>query len=201
MLFRLVSFSAFVLLYVSAAAQAGLSAILPKGYVIAIQYEADLNQDGYPDVICVLAVDKSLSDSVLKTIFPPGHNQKLRPVVIFTGQANKTFRLAARNDQAVVQNLGQPDPFTGIRCGPGLFVLLHTTNEATKQCTEEARFEWNEKKKDWYLQNYSQSCLSSNIKSGSEPSELKEKTPKNFGKLSFSKFKYPMSLEVDDWGH
>jgi hypothetical protein len=179
---------------------ADLKAYIPKGYKLFFQYEGDLNLDSIKDKLLVLEVDKSLGDSALKSIFPRDMNYHKRPLLILIGQSNNTYKPAGRNDHAIVQYLGTPDPFSTIGIAPGLFIIQHIINDGTTQCIVAARFEWMPKQKDWYLTCYSHTCTPVKIVPGSEGEVYKEKTPKNFGKLRFEKYKYPMDIEVDEWG-
>jgi hypothetical protein len=177
-----------------------LKSYIPKGYKILFQYDADLNLDSITDKLVIIGVDKSLGDSLLKTIFPREMNYQKRPLIILLGKGNHLYERAARNDQAISQALGITDPFRTIGTASGLFIIQHVINDGTQQCTVAAKFEWVPKQKDWYLTNYSHTCATANTLPGSEGEVYKEKTPKNFGKLKFEKFKYPMDIEIDEWG-
>ncbi|HEV7231666.1 MAG TPA: hypothetical protein VGO45_10080 [Bacteroidia bacterium] len=195
-----------ILLSFSAAAQlsdkdaAAISSFIPKGYKLLKEYSADLNLDSLPDKIIVVGVDKSLGDSLLHILLPSGTNLQKRPVVILLRQSDGSLKRVTRNDQAVAQLLGSTDPFAGIKCRSGSFTIEHVNTDAIQTCTVEARFEWNMKQSDWYLKSYSQSCISVTPSTDPNAGDFKEKTPKNFGKIPFGKFKYPMSVEVDEWG-
>jgi hypothetical protein len=184
------------------ASQEELSHYVPKGYKLLFQYTTDLNADSLPDKIIIVGVDKSLGDSVLKTIFPEGTNYQRRPVIILLGQKDHSLKRVTRNDNAIAQSLGIKDPFSAIKCETGSFTIVHIINSEDQQCTVESHFEWNKKQSDWYLKSYSQSCISAKAIIDPEGTGgFKEKTPKNFGKITFGKYKYPMELEVDEWGH
>ena len=172
---------------------------VPKGYKLLFEYRADLNADSIPDEIIIIGVDKSLGDSLLKTIFPSGTVYAKRPVLLLVGQADHSFRLDTRNNDALAQALANIDPFSTVKCATGTFTIEHTVHDGARHCTIDARFEWVPKHKDWYLKVYSQSCIST-VSANPDDSDQKEKTDKNFGKIPFSKFRYPMSLEIDDWG-
>ena len=197
--------TSFLLLYLVSlslfASQEDLSQFVPKGYKLLFQYTADLNADSIPDKIIIVGVDKALGDSVLKTIFPSGTNYQRRPVIILLGQTDHSYKRVTRNDNAIAQSLGTKDPFSTIKCETGSFTLVHTIDGIGQQCMVESRFEWKDKQNDWYLKLYSQSCISAKPSLDTEGSGgYKEKTPKNFGKITFGKYKYPMTLEVDEWG-
>jgi hypothetical protein len=177
-----------------------IKALLPKGYQIMRCYDADLNADSLSDKLLVLTADKSLNEEELKRIFPDGANLHKRPVIILIRQTDHSYKRVTRNDQALIQDLALTDPFTGITCATGMFTIEHINADAKQQCTVHARFEWVKKQNDWYLKEYSQTCVALIPASGGEPEEFKEKTPKNFGKITFGKFKYPMSIEIDEWG-
>jgi hypothetical protein len=195
----------FFLLAISCLAQQSSSAedlqtFVPKGYKLLFQYEADLNQDSLKDKIIVVGTDRSLGDSALRAMLPSGTNLQTRPVIILIGKTDHTYKRVTRNDLAVAQALGNIDPFSTIRCGIGFFIIEHTITDGSLHCTIASRFEWVSKQSDWYLKNYSHTCI--NTAAGSDPNEdgYKEKTPKNFGKITFGKYKYPMDIEIDEWG-
>lgn len=177
-----------------------IKALIPKGYQVLRCYDADLNADSLPDKILVLTADKSLSEEESKLIFPDGTNLHKRPVIIYLRQTDQTYKRVTRNDQALVQDLALNDPFSGIICATGRFTIEHVTADAKQQCTIHAKFEWVKKQNDWLLKEYSQACISLVPVTGTDAEEFKEKTPKNFGKITFGKFKYPMSIEIDEWG-
>jgi hypothetical protein len=178
----------------------GYTSFIPKGYKLIQSHSADLNLDSLPDRILVIAVDKSLGDSLLHALLPSGTNHQKRPVIILLGQSDGSLKRVTRNDQAIAQLLGSTDPFTGIKCHTGGFTIEHVNTDAAQTCSVEARFEWTNKQGDWYLKSYSQSCISVVPSADPGAGDFKEKTPKNFGKIPFGKFKYPMSVEVDEWG-
>jgi len=180
--------------FTSFANQDELSKFVPKGFKILFQYTADLNADSIPDKIIIVGVNKSLGDSVLKSLFPDDMNYQKRPVIILLGQKDHSFKRVTRNDNAIAQSLGTKDPFSRIKCETGVFTIVHTIDASDEQCTVESRFEWVNKQSDWYLKNYSQSCISAKTSLDQEGAGFREKTPKNFGKIT------PMTLEIDEWG-
>ncbi|MFI5149862.1 MAG: hypothetical protein ACHQRM_09035 [Bacteroidia bacterium] len=185
----------------SAQTDEALKAHVPKGYKMLFHYEADLNRDSIKDQLMILGFDHSLGDSVLKKLFPGNKNYQQRILIILLGQDDYIhYTEAGRNDKAIVQNLGGQDPFSNILCTPGIFTIQHVIADGTQKCTVSARFEWIPKQKDWYLTSYSHTCAAANVLPGSEGEVFKEKTPKNFGKLRFEKYKYPMDIEIDEWG-
>jgi hypothetical protein len=177
-----------------------LKPFIPKGYKVLFQYDADLNLDSLKDKIIVLGTDRSIGDSTLRAILPAGTNLQKRPVLILLRQVDKSLKRVTRNDEAVAQALANIDPFTQIKCGSGNFTIEHTVNEGSKHCTISARFEWVKKQSDWYLKIYSHACIFTTVDSGTNDEGYKEKTPKNFGKIPFGKYKYPMEIEIDEWG-
>jgi hypothetical protein len=178
-----------------------LNAFIPKGYKLLFQYDADLNLDSLKDKIIIVGTDRSLGDSALRQMLPSGTNLQKRPVIILLRQKDNSLKRVTRNDEALAQRLGSTDPFSTIRCGPGLFIIEHIVKDNSQQCTIAARFEWVPKQSDWYLKNYSHSCIFTGaVAPTEEDAPYKEKTPKNFGKLVFGKYKYPMEIEIDEWG-
>jgi len=177
-----------------------LGSFVPKGYKLRYQYNGDLNQDSLQDKIIVVETDRSLGDDSLRALLPPGTNLLKRPVIILLRQPDHSLKRVTRNDQAIGQVLGNTDPFTTIRCGIGTFTIEQTVQDGSQHCTIASRFEWSAKQSDWYLKLYSHSCIFTTAGAGSDDAGYKEKTPKNFGKITFGKYKYPMEIEIDEWG-
>ncbi len=195
--------SLFAFSIVSAIAQQAnddLKALTPKGYKILFQYDSDLNLDSLKDKILILGTDRSMGDSLLRSILPEGTNILKRPVVLLLRQKDGSLKRVTRNDQAIAQTLANIDPFSGIKCEPGVFTIEHIVNNGPTHCTIASRFEWSPKQNDWLLKIYSHTCIFTTAGAGSNEDGYKEKTPKNFGKIPFGKYKYPMEIEIDEWG-
>ena len=106
----------------SVSVPSNLKNFILKGYEVLDITKGDLNRDAYPDAIMVLFKkgERETSDVI-------EHPEK-RPLLILIGQANKSYKLAARSDNAVycVDCGGQMgDPFTGITIKNGYFSVEH----------------------------------------------------------------------------
>ncbi|GGE65577.1 hypothetical protein EV200_106212 [Pedobacter psychrotolerans] len=158
-----------------------LKKYIPKGFEALEMAKGDLNRDAYPDVILIL---KKRGEE--KTSDVNDHPEK-RPLLILLGQADKSYKLAARSDNSVycVDCGGQMgDPFTGVTIKNGYFSVEHYGGSG-QRWTRIVTFKYSPAEKNWFL-----------FKDGGErfhataPEELKTevKTAKNFGKISFQQF-------------
>jgi len=160
---------------------ANLKTFIPKGYHALSLTKGDLNRDAYSDAILVLYKkgEEKTSDVI-------NHPEK-RPLLILTGQADKTYKLAARNDDAVYcvdcgRQMG--DPFTGITIKNGYFSVEHYGGSGWRW-TRIITFKYSPADKNWFL-----------YKDGGERfqaithEEVKTavKTVKDFGKVPFINF-------------
>ncbi|WP_158827419.1 hypothetical protein [Mucilaginibacter lacusdianchii] len=163
------------------AVPAQLRGFIPKGYEALDVTQGDLNRDAYPDAVMVLYKkgEEKTSDVI-------DHPEK-RPLLLLTGQADKTYKLAARSDNAVycVDCGGQMgDPFTGITIKNGYFSVEHYGGSGWRW-TRIITFKYSPAEKNWFL-----------YKDGGErfhaadPEKVKTEveTIKNFGKVPFQKF-------------
>lgn len=154
---------------------------IPDGYTILDSATGDLNLDPYPDMLLVLK--KKGEDSIANDV---DHTVK-RPLLILTGQANKSFKLAARNDNVVYcVNCGgmMGDPYIGIVIKKGYFSIEHYGGSAWRW-TRIITFKYSTNDKRWYL--YKDGGDSYHT-SDPDKVETNIKTTKEFGKIRFEKF-------------
>ncbi|WP_211166234.1 hypothetical protein [Mucilaginibacter robiniae] len=163
------------------AVPANLKSFIPKGYEALDLTQGNLNRDAYPDAVLVLyKVGEEKSSNVIS------HPEK-RPLLVLVGQANKTYQLAARSNNAVycVDCGGQMgDPFTGITIKNGYFSVEHYGGSGWRW-TRIVTFKYNTAEKSWYL-----------FKDGGErfhaisheQGKTEIKTVKDFGKVPFERF-------------
>ena len=160
---------------------AALKKYIPAGFEALNVTKGDLNRDAYPDFILVLKKkgEEKTSDVI-------DHPEK-RPLLIFLGQADQSFKLAAKSNNSVycVDCGGMMgDPFTGISIKNGYFSVEHYGGSGHRW-TRIVTFKYSPADKNWYL-----------FKDGGDrfhataPEEVKTevKTVKNFGKIPFQKF-------------
>lgn len=158
-----------------------LKKYIPKGFDALEIAKGDLNRDAYADVILVLKKkgEEKTSDVI-------DHPEK-RPLLILLGQADKSYKLAARSDNSVycVDCGGMMgDPFTGITIKNGYFSVEHYGGSG-QRWTRIVTFKYSPAEKNWFL-----------FKDGGDrfhataPEEVKTevRTVKNFGKVSIQKF-------------
>lgn len=158
-----------------------LKEFVPTGFSFLGGEKGNLNLDKFPDVVLVLKKDneKETSDVI--------DNPEKRPLLILLGQANKTYKLAARNDKTVYcVDCGGAfgDPFDSISIANGNFSINHYGGSAWRW-TRFITYKYSPVDKNWYLfRDGSESFHAS------EPDKVKTtiKTVKNFGKVAFEKF-------------
>lgn len=160
---------------------AGLKQFIPKGYEALDLTKGDLNRDAYPDAILVLYKkgEEETSDVI-------DHPEK-RPLLILTGQADKTYKLAARSDNAVycVDCGGQMgDPFTGISVKNGYFSVEHYGGSGWRW-TRIVTFKYSPADKTWLLHKDGGERYHA---ISQEEAKTEVKTVKDFGKVPFEKF-------------
>jgi hypothetical protein len=158
-----------------------MKSFVPKGYDVLDLTKGDLNRDAYPDAIMVLY--KKGEEKIVNANDEP----EKRPLLILVGQANKSYVLAAKNNNVVycVSCGGQMgDPFTGITINNGYFSAEHYGGSGWRW-TRIVTFKYSPQEKKWFL-----------FKDGGERfnaithEEIKTKvrTAKDFGKVPFQSF-------------
>lgn len=152
-----------------------------KGYEVLDITKGDLNRDAYPDAIMVLFKkgERETSDVI-------DHPEK-RPLLILIGQANKSYKLATRSDNAVycVDCGGQMgDPFTGITIKNGYFSVEHYGGSGWRW-TRIITFKYSPTDKNWFLHKDGGEHFHATSR---EEVITPVKTVKDFGKVPFNKF-------------
>jgi len=158
-----------------------LKKYIPAGFEALNLTKGDLNRDAFGDIILVLKKkgEEKTSDVI-------DHPEK-RPLLILLGQADHSYKLAARSNNSVycVDCGGiMGDPFMGITIKNGYFSVEHYGGSGHRW-TRIVTFKYSPAEKNWFL-----------FKDGGErfhataPEEVKTevKTAKNFGKISFQQF-------------
>ncbi|MCU0385306.1 MAG: hypothetical protein MUE38_04710 [Flavihumibacter sp.] len=110
-----------------------------------------------------------------------------RPLLILIGQADKSFTLAARNDNVVYcVNCGgmMGDPYMQIIIKKGYFSIEHYGGSAWRW-TRIITFKYSSAEKYWYL--HKDGGVSYHT-SDPDKVEMNIKTTKEFGKIAFDKF-------------
>lgn len=160
---------------------ANLRGFVLKGYDVLNITSGDLNRDNFTDAVMVLYKkgEEKTSDVI-------DHPEK-RPLLILLGQADKTYKLANRNDNAVycVDCGGQMgDPFTGVVIKNGYFSVEHYGGSA-QRWARIVTFKYNIVGRKWLLHKDGHEYFDA-----TEPdkSVSKVRTVKNFGNLPFEKF-------------
>lgn len=162
-------------------AEHSITKFIPEGYILLDSATGDLNLDPYPDML--LVVKKNGEDSTSDVV---DHPEK-RPLLILTGQADKQFKLAARNDNAVYcVNCGgmMGDPYMGIVIKKGYFSIEHYGGSAWRW-TRIITFKYSSADKYWYLHKDGGDSYHTSYP---DKVETKIRTIKEFGKIRFEQF-------------
>lgn len=158
-----------------------LKSFIPGGYEALNLSRGDLNGDAYPDVVLIL-----YRKGEEKTSDVMSHPEK-RPLLLIIGQANKTYKIAARSDNAVYcfdcgGQMG--DPFMGVTIKNGYFSVEHYGGSGWRW-TRIVTFKYSPADKNWFLHKDGGERFHA---ISHEQVKIKIKTVKNFGKVPFQKF-------------
>jgi hypothetical protein len=165
----------------SATAKLSITKFIPEGYSLLDSATGDLNLDAYPDMLLVLK--KNGEDSTSDIV----DHQEKRPLLILTGQADKQFKLSARNDNTVYcVNCGgmMGDPYMGIVIKKGYFSIEHYGGSAWRW-TRIITYKYSTAEKYWYLHKDGGDSFHT---SDPDKVETKIRTTKEFGKVRFEQF-------------
>jgi hypothetical protein len=152
---------------------------IPKGYTLLDMIPGDLNLDKYEDVILVLKVvgEGTSSDS----------SDGKRPLLILLARPDKTFSLAARNDNIVYCfDCGGffGDPYNGLEIKKGVFTVHHYGG-GNQRWSNDISFKYSPPAKDWFLYKVVDETWSVfNV----EKIDSTITSVKDFGKIRFSKY-------------
>lgn len=158
-----------------------LKSFVPAGYSFLGGEKGDLNLDKYPDIVLVLKKDNEAETSDVSD------NPERRPLLLFIGQADGSYKLAGRNDNSVYcVSCGGVfgDPFDSITITNGNFSINHYGGSSWRW-TRIITYKYSPKDKNWFLfRDGSESFHTS------EPDKVTTKisTAKNFGRVLFEKF-------------
>jgi hypothetical protein len=154
---------------------------IPENYTILDTTSGDLNLDQFADMI--MALKKNGEDA---TSNADEHPEK-RPLLILLGQADNTYKLVARNDNAVycIDCGGMMgDPFMNVAIKNGYFSIEHYGGSAWRW-ERIITFKYSSADNNWYLHKDGGDSFHA---SDPENVTTQIKTTKDFGKISFDKF-------------
>ncbi len=167
-----------------------LKAFVPNEYAVINVSTGDANLDGLADKILVLRKNTEETTSNYAENKPDK-----RPLLLLLGQADKTYTLAFRNDNAVLCiDCGGVfgDPFTGTTIKKGYFSIEHGISGG-KHWESVTTFKFDKAKGNWFL--YKDHFISYKLnESNDENAEalVKEidtlETIENFGIVPFDKY-------------
>lgn len=149
------------------------------GYALIDTAMGDLNLDKYPDIILIL---KTIGEDTALVA-----TEYKRPLLLLLGRADKTFTLAARNDNIVYcyQCGGMfGDPYAGVEIKKGLFTIHHFGG-SNDRWSNDISFKYSPTNKTWYLNKIVDKGWSV---FHLDKVETSMQTKKNFGVVSFEKY-------------
>lgn len=153
----------------------------PQGYALLYSTNGDLNRDAHTDLVIVY---KKYNED---TELPNDDILLYRPLVLYIGQKDGTFRLAAHNDKAVLcYHCGgvMGDPFVKIAIKNGYFTIEHYGGSSWRW-TRYVTFKYSKKDTAWFLhKDTSESFHSADPDNGTTTT----KSVKDFGTVRFEAF-------------
>ena len=160
---------------------ANIKGFIPKGYIALDLTKGDLNRDAFQDAILVLYKkgEEKTSDVI-------NHPEK-RPLLVLIGSANKTYKQAAKSDNAVycVDCGGQMgDPFTGVSIKNGYFSVEHYGGSGWRW-SRIVTFKYAPTEKRWFLHKDGGESFNAITH---EEVKTEVRTVKDFGKVTLEKF-------------
>ncbi len=151
---------------------------IPAGFSILDSLSGNLNLDSYLDLILILKINGEDSFFDIN-----------RPLLILTGQANRTYKLEARNDSVVLcRSCGGVfgDPYESTVIKNGYFSIQHYGG-SNWRWSRIITFKYNKEKNNWVLHRDAGESFHTSAPDKTE----KIITNKNdFDVLSFEKFTY-----------
>lgn len=158
---------------------AAVRPFVPADYQVLATNSGDLNRDAYPDRLVVL--DTLLPDSLRR------YSEARRPLLVLAGQPSGGYRLAARNDEAVMCGgcggiMG--DPFQQLVIKNGYFSVEHYGGSAWRW-THIITFRYDPTDRHWYLHRIGGESFHA-----SEPEKVKTdlQTVRDFGRVRFEQY-------------
>ena len=153
-----------------------ISKFIPKGYALIDTAMGNLNFDKYQDIILVLG-----------TVGEDTTFEARRPLLLLLGRADKTFTLAARNDNVVYcYQCGGVfgDPYAGVEIKKGMFTVHHFGG-SNDRWSNDITFKYSQSDMRWYLYKIVDKGWSV---FHVDKVETSIQTKKNFGVVLFEKY-------------
>ncbi|MFN3405317.1 MAG: hypothetical protein ACK40G_14550 [Cytophagaceae bacterium] len=158
-----------------------LMKFVPENYLVLDTATGDLNLDTIPDMILVLKRNDE------ETTSDVSENPAKRPLLILIGQADNTFKLAAKNENTVycIDCGGMMgDPYMSITIKKGYFSVEHHGGSAWRW-TRIITYKYSPEDNYWYLHKDGHESFHTG-----DPEKVTTKilTKKDFGVLKFDEF-------------
>ncbi|MBO0358827.1 hypothetical protein J0X19_12795 [Hymenobacter sp. BT186] len=173
--------------YVSATPDSAqqLAPFIPAGYKLLDATSGDLNLDALPDKVLVLQKLNADTTTMGDTLN--------RPLLLLIGEPNHRYRLAARNERAVMcSSCGgmMGDPYQGITIKKGFFSVEHYGGSAWRW-THITTFKYAPVDQQWYLHREGGDSFHA---ADPEKVETHIETTKDFGRIAFPDYDYEARL-------
>lgn len=168
---------------------AEIDKMLADNYELLDSARGFLDNDIHTDVIYVLHK---------KTDKEGFEDEGKRPLIVFTGQADKTWKLAARADEIVMcAGCGGifGDPYNGLTIGKQKFTLGHYAGSNWRWAYD-ATFAYSEADKTWLMESVFNE--NSNTIGEEQKGDTMRVTAKDFGKIKLSDAKDPANYTHKD---
>ena len=151
---------------------------IPSGYTAIDTVFGDLNKDRYRDLLLVLK--RNGEDTT--------YEEHKRPLLLLLGQRDKSYKMAARNDNVVACiSCGgmMADPYVGAKIQKGDFSIDHFGGSG-QRWSETLTFRFSPKVRKWYLHKIA--LFSFDIARPEKGESWKVKTIKHFGRVNFERY-------------
>jgi len=167
-----------------------ITQLIMEGFTILSTTLGDLNLDKYEDKIVVLHKEGEFEDE--DAMVP----NEVRALLILLGQADGTFKLAARNDNVVSHSYeggAMGDPFQQVVIKNGYF-SVENMGGSRELWTRIITFKYSKQDKDWYLHRDGGDIID-RLDPDNMTTEIK--TTKDFGKISFKQFDRSKNYSIE----
>lgn len=168
---------------------ASLSGFVPEGYEGLDTTSGDLNGDAYSDIIMVLMKKGEDGNMNANSLDSPIK----RPMLILLGQADGSYKQAARNDNAVLcfycgGTAHQENPFEQVVVKKGFFSIEHSIGARSTPVKHITTFKYSPADSSWLLHRNGWDLMEMDANSDYKKVRSVVKTSKDFGKIKFEDF-------------
>jgi hypothetical protein len=167
-----------------------ISKVIPEGFLPMDTAIGDLNLDGIDDVLLVVKNEKE------HTIHTEDDTMQYdRPLLLLLGTADGTYSVVRRNDHVVLcincSGAVSSDPYNDLKIKNGFFSVEHGVDEGPQHWSQVTTFRYNKQEGEWYLFKEGHQVYDPIHEDGDtvEGQQAQVKTKKDFGVITFAKYK------------